>query len=46
MDYDTWKTTPPDDHDCAEDGHEWKVLGRSEDETFLKCKRCGAEDQQ
>ena len=34
-------TTPPST--CEEDGHQWVVVGRSDDFTCFKCKRCGAQ---
>jgi len=41
--YDLWKTTRH--HDCDEDGHVWKLLGRdSEGYPYFKCSVCGFED--
>ena len=34
---------PPEDHDCKEDGHEWRWLaGVAKDGTrFMRCIKCG-----
>ena len=36
---------PPEDHDCKEDGHEWRWLpGEAKDGTrFMRCIKCKAE---
>lgn len=36
-------TTPPET--CEEVGHRWVVVGRTDDDTFLKCKRCGKQSE-
>ena len=38
---------PEDDHDCEEDGHQWRLLpGEAADGTrFKKCRECGLVDE-
>lgn len=38
-------TTPP--HDCAEDGHVWRLIGKnSEGDSYYKCRKCGMESEE
>ncbi len=38
-------TTPP--HDCEDDGHSWRFLGRdSEGSPYYKCRKCGQESDE
>jgi hypothetical protein len=38
---------PPEDHNCEEDGHDWRRLpGEAKDGTrFTKCRKCGLTEE-
>ena len=36
----------PDAWDCDSDGHDWQKVGTAPDgTTFIRCKKCGEEDE-
>jgi len=35
--------SPPEDHDCEEEGHEWKFVRSDGDNSLYRCKICREE---